>query len=78
MERLVGYGTQLNIQDSNGDTPLHIAVARESVEVLTTDTPQLRKVSSTAKCVRSVHLCSVCHYICITTYISCCGFNFSV
>ena len=44
VERLVGYGVELNVQDENGDTPLHFALARESVESLSPDTPQLKKV----------------------------------
>jgi E3 ubiquitin-protein ligase mind-bomb len=43
-ERLVGYGAKLNIQDTNGDTPLHIALVRGNAEVLTADTPQMKKV----------------------------------
>ena len=45
VERLVGYGAELNRQDGSGDTPLHVALVRESAEVLTADTPQLKKVS---------------------------------
>lgn len=44
VERLVGYGVELSVQDENGDTPLHLALARESVEALSADTPQLKKV----------------------------------
>ena len=44
VERLVGYGIDLNAQDSDGDTALHIALIRDSVDSLSSDTPQLRKV----------------------------------
>ena len=44
VERLIGYGAQLNIQDSSGDTPLHIALAREFTAVQTSDTPQIKRV----------------------------------
>ena len=44
VERLVGFGAKLNVQDCNGDTPLHIAHVSESVEILTSNTPQLTKV----------------------------------
>lgn len=45
VERLVGYGANLNVQDVNGDTPLHIALIRDNTDVLNSDTPQLRRVS---------------------------------
>lgn len=45
VERLVGYGAQLNIQDSNGSTPLHLALTSYSTERITADTPQMKKVS---------------------------------
>ena len=44
MERLVGFGIDLNLQDSNGDTALHIALSRETADVLSSETPQLKKV----------------------------------
>ncbi len=44
VERLVGYGVDLNTQDSDGDTALHIAVLKETVDSLTAETPQLKKV----------------------------------
>lgn len=53
VERLVGYGAQLNIQDSNGSTPLHLALTGGSTEHITADTPQMKKVSYTYQ------LCSV-------------------
>ena len=43
VERLVGYGADLNVPDSDGDTPLHIALARDTVDNLSADTPQLKK-----------------------------------
>ena len=45
VERLVGYGANLNIQDINGDTPLHIALVRDNADVLNSESPQLRRVS---------------------------------
>ena len=44
VERLVGYGANLNVQDSNGDTPLHIALVRDNEDVISSNTPQLKKV----------------------------------
>ena len=44
MERLVGFGIDLNIQDSDGDTALHIALARDTADTLSAETPQLKKV----------------------------------
>ena len=44
VERLVGFGIDLNIQDSNGDTALHIALLKTSADVLSAETPQLKKV----------------------------------
>ena len=45
MERLVGFGIDLDIKDSDGDTALHVALSRRSVDALSTETPQLKKVS---------------------------------
>lgn len=44
VERLVGYGIELNLQDSDGDTALHVALSRQTVNVLSAETPQLKKV----------------------------------
>ena len=43
-ERLVGFGANLDAQDSDGDTPLHVTLVRETVDPLSADTPQLKKV----------------------------------
>ena len=44
VERLVGFGIDLNLQDSNGDTALHVALSRRSADALSMETPQLKKV----------------------------------
>ena len=44
VERLVGFGIDLNLQDSDGDTALHIALSRDATETLSAETPQLNKV----------------------------------
>ena len=44
IERLVGFGSNLNIQDDDGDTALHIALSRDTADALSTETPQLNKV----------------------------------
>ena len=44
VERLVGFGSNLNIQDDDGDTALHIALSRDTADALSTETPQLNKV----------------------------------
>lgn len=44
VERLVGYGIDLNLQDNDGDTALHIALSSQAVDVLSAETPQLKKV----------------------------------
>ena len=44
VERLVGFGIKLDTQDSDGDTALHMALSRQEVDVLSTETPQLKKV----------------------------------
>ena len=46
VERLVGFGINLNIPDSDGDTALHIALSRDNAKTLSAETPQLKKVSS--------------------------------
>ena len=44
VERLVGFGINLNVQDSDGDTALHIALSRDTADILSAETPQLIKV----------------------------------
>ena len=44
VERLVGFGIDLNLQDSTGDTALHIALSKTSADMLSAETPQLKKV----------------------------------
>ena len=44
VERLVGFGIKLNLQDSDGDTALHIALSRDTAKPLSAETPQLNKV----------------------------------
>ena len=44
VERLVGFGIDLNMQDSDGDTALHITLARDTADTLSAETPQLKKV----------------------------------
>lgn len=44
VERLVGYGSNLNAQDGDGDTPLHCALRRETADPISSETPQLMKV----------------------------------
>ena len=44
VERLVGFGACLNVQDKDGDTPLHIVLMVRQAEALTEETPQLMKV----------------------------------
>jgi ankyrin repeat protein len=45
VERLVGFGINLNLQDSDGDTALHIALSRDTAKTLSAETHQLKKVS---------------------------------
>lgn len=44
VERLVGYGAELDLQDGDGDTALHLAFMREGSDGLSAETPQLNKV----------------------------------
>ncbi len=44
MERLVGFGCDLDISDEDGDTPLHMALAKITTNPLSDETPQLKKV----------------------------------
>ena len=83
VERLVGYGAKLNIQDTNGDTPLHIALVRGDAELLTVDTPQMKKVSLTIIWVVYIVKHNTCYrhpqalqfYIYIYIYIKCSPHN---
>lgn len=47
VERLVGFGIDINAIDRNGDTALHTALIRDAVDALSADTPQLKKVRFT-------------------------------
>lgn len=44
VERLVGFGCSLSLQDDDGDTPLHEALQKDTADPLSTETPQLMKV----------------------------------
>ena len=46
VERLVGFGIDLDLQDNDGDTALHDALilSRGSAVILSEETPQLKKV----------------------------------
>lgn len=46
VERLVGFGSSLDIKDSDGDTPLHIVLMKSNTDPLTDETPQLKMVYS--------------------------------
>ncbi len=47
VERLVGYGCKLDIKDRSDNTPLHVALVKDStVSGLTEETPQMKKVTS--------------------------------
>lgn len=46
IERLVGFGVEMNVIDADEDTPLHMAVLKDSADALSPDTPQLKKVGS--------------------------------
>ena len=46
IERLVGFGCGLSLQDKGGDTPLHLALQRDTADALSAETPQLMKVTS--------------------------------
>ena len=48
-ERLVGFGINLDMQDSDGDTALHIALSKKSTDMLSAETPQLKKVLCSQK-----------------------------
>ncbi len=47
VERLVGYGANLNVQDSDGDTPLHLTLDREKMKRPSQETPEIVKVQYT-------------------------------
>ena len=46
MDRLVGYGAELNVQDELGQTPLHLILSEMTTIVLrhTADMPEMMKV----------------------------------
>ena len=44
IERLVGYGIDINAQDSNGNTALHMVLMKKSARPLSHRTPQMNKV----------------------------------
>lgn len=44
VERLVGFGANLNATDEDGNTPLHFALVRDTMQQPSNDTPQVKKV----------------------------------
>jgi len=44
VEKLVGFGADLNIADADGDTALHLAMVRETIATITSDTPETSRV----------------------------------
>jgi len=44
VERLVGYGAGVNTQDADGNTPLHMILCKDAMEVPSDDTPELKKI----------------------------------
>lgn len=40
----MGLGSNLNSQNIDGDTPLHLAMSKRTVDPLTEETPELKKV----------------------------------
>ena len=44
MEKLVGFGADLNLADADGDTALHLAMVRETIATITSDTPETSRV----------------------------------
>ena len=44
VEKLVGFGADLNISDKDGDTALHLAMVRETIALITAETPEIDKV----------------------------------
>lgn len=44
VELLVGYGADLNATADNGNTPLHLVLARTNMKPLNTNTPYLMQV----------------------------------
>ena len=49
-EQLVGYGTDINAVDKDGDTPLNYAFTLRKMEAPSNDTPQLLKVCMHSAC----------------------------
>jgi len=46
VERLVGFGANVNATDEAGNTPLHLALARDTMQQPSNDTPQMKKVGA--------------------------------
>lgn len=46
VERLVGFGANVNATDEAGNTPLHLALARDAMQQPSNDTPQMKKVGA--------------------------------
>ena len=44
IERLVGYGADVNVQDIDGNTALNITLIKKSTQPLSSNTPQMNKV----------------------------------
>ena len=44
VETLIGLGSNPNVQDVDGNTPLHTAVRKVAADDITSKTPELKKV----------------------------------
>lgn len=46
VERLVGFGANVNATDEDGNTPLHLALVRDTMQQPSSDTPHVKKVGA--------------------------------
>ena len=63
VERLVGFGINLDLQDSDGDTALHTALSKQTANTLSAETPQLKKVVLLTNSLSYSQRLSTCRYI---------------
>lgn len=63
VERLIGYGADLNYKTRDGNTPLHIALGRNNMRKPSERTPQIKKVEFSDRSDIPKEICHVAIYI---------------
>lgn len=68
IERLVGYGIDINAQDSHGNTALHMVLMKKSARPLSHRTPQMNQACVFIHVYKSMFPCDLWTYTCMAMY----------